>query len=103
LRENLWRNARHLYQGLQDAGYSTGPQVSPVVAIRIGAKEEALSCWNRLLEAGIYVNLMIPPASPDSSSYLRCSVSAAHTPEQINTLLEIFRTLRQESSLTVSE
>jgi len=66
-----------------------------VVAVRIGEKEEALRCWNRLLELGIYVNLMIPPASPDSSSYLRCSVSAAHTTEQMETILKAFRQLRK--------
>jgi 8-amino-7-oxononanoate synthase len=95
LRQTLWRNARQLYQGLQSIGFTTGPELSPVVAVRIGEKEQALNSWNRLLELGIYVNLMIPPASPDSSSYLRCSVSAAHTPAQMETILEAFRELRK--------
>ncbi len=93
LRQRLWQNANQLYQGLQSLGYRTGREVSPVVAILIGEKQAALECWNRLLEKGIYVNLMIPPASPDSSSYLRCSVSAAHTPQQIETIIEAFRQL----------
>jgi 8-amino-7-oxononanoate synthase len=97
LRQRLWQNARQLYQGLQSLGYRTGPQVSPVVAVMIGEKQQALASWNRLLEQGIYVNLMIPPASPDSSSYLRCSVSAAHTTEQIATIIEAFRQLRSAS------
>ena len=94
LRQRLWENANRLYQGLQSLGYRTGPQVSPVIAVLIGEKQEALDCWNRLLAKGIYVNLMIPPASPDSSSYLRCSVSAAHTPGQIETIIEAFRELK---------
>jgi len=94
LRERLWRNARRLYEGIQSLGYETGPEVSPVVAVRLGEKQKAVTCWNRLLEAGIYVNLMVPPASPDSNSYLRCSVSAAHTPEQIETIIEAFRQLK---------
>lgn len=93
LRDRLWRNARRLYEGVQSLGYTTGPEVSPVIAVRIGGKEQALSCWNQLLEMGIYVNLMVPPASPDSSSYLRCSVSAAHTPQQIETIIDAFRGL----------
>ena len=91
LRERLWRNARQLYEGLQKLGHSLGPDVSPVVAVRLDAKERALETWNRLLEAGVYVNLMVPPASPDSSSYLRCSVSAAHTPEQVDAVIAAFR------------
>ena len=97
LRERLWRNANQLFNGLHELGFQTGPEVSPVVAVRIGSKEDALTCWNRLLESGIYVNLMIPPASPDSSSYLRCSVSAAHTTEQISTIIGAFRTLTPAS------
>jgi len=94
LRHQLWQNARQLFDGLNQLGFETGPDVSPVVAVKIGRKEAALEFWNRLLEQGIYVNLMIPPASPDSSSYLRCSVSAAHTPEQIETIIDAFRKLK---------
>jgi 8-amino-7-oxononanoate synthase len=90
LRETLWRNANRLYEGLQALGLHLGPEVSPVVAVRLNKKEDALSSWNRLLKAGIYTNLMIPPASPDSFSYLRCSVSAAHTPEQLEEIISAF-------------
>jgi len=98
LREQLWRNARQLFEGLNSLGFETGPNVSPVVAVKIGKKEAALEFWNRLLEHGIYVNLMIPPASPDSFSYLRCSVSAAHTPKQIETIIAAFSKLKSGSS-----
>lgn len=91
LRERLWRNANRLYEGLEAMGHALGPERSPVVAVRIGARDKALRYWNRLLEGGVYVNLMVPPASPDSHSYLRCSVSAAHTPEQIDAVLDAFR------------
>jgi 8-amino-7-oxononanoate synthase len=93
LRETLWRNANRLYEGLQALGLHLGPEVSPVVAVRLNKKEDALSSWNRLLKAGIYTNLMIPPASPDGFSYLRCSVSAAHTPEQLEEIISAFARL----------
>ena len=35
----------------------------------------------------------IPPATPDGSSLLRCSVSAGHTPEQIDTIGNAFADL----------
>ena len=94
LRESLWRNARQLYAGLKGLGYRTGPEVSPVVAVRIGDRDVALDCWNQLLKSGIYVNLMMPPASPDSDSYLRCSVSAAHSPQQVDAVIDAFRQLQ---------
>jgi len=94
LRHRLWQNARQLHGGLQGLGFKTGREVSPVIAVTIGEKQEALKFWNLLLVNGVYVNLMVPPASPDSNSYLRCSVSAAHTPEQIETIIQTFRKLK---------
>ena len=94
LRETLWRNANRLYAGLKSHGFEIGPEVSPVVAVRLGEKEVALPFWNALLEKGVYTNLMIPPASPDRHSYIRCSVSAAHTEEQVETIIDTFASLK---------
>ena len=65
-----------------------------MVAVRLGDKERAIPFWNHLLEAGVYTNLMIPPASPDGFSYIRCSVSAAHSVEQIESIIEAFAGLK---------
>jgi len=94
LRETLWRNAGRLFEGFNDLGFETGPEVSPVVAVKLGAKEVALPFWNQLLEKGVYTNLMVPPASPDQHSYIRCSVSAAHTEEQVEQIIEAFASLK---------
>jgi 8-amino-7-oxononanoate synthase len=94
LRETLWRNANRLYEGLKAQGFQIGPEISPVVAVRLGEKEVALPFWNRLLEKGVYTNLMIPPASPDRHSYIRCSVSAAHTVQQVEHIISTFTSLK---------
>jgi 8-amino-7-oxononanoate synthase len=91
LRETLWRNARRLYEGFSSLGFEVGPEVSPVVAVRLGGKEHALLFWNQLLEKGVYTNLMIPPASPDQHSYIRCSASAAHTEQQVGKIIGAFQ------------
>ena len=94
LKETLWSNARWLYKGLHDLGFELGPELSPVIAVRCQDRESALAEWNYLLEAGIYVNMMLPPATPGGASFLRCSISAAHTPEQISTIIEKFAELK---------
>jgi len=95
LKETLWVNARRLYAGLQDLGFELGPEISPVIAVRCQDRAAALAQWNRLLQAGLYVNMMLPPATPGGGSFLRCSVSAAHTPEQNTTIIEKFAELKQ--------
>lgn len=93
LKARLWDNARRLYDGLQALGFELGPEVSPVVAVRCRDRATALSNWNKLLQAGVYVNMMLPPATPGGASFLRCSISAAHSPLQIDTIIDRFTTL----------
>ncbi len=90
LRRNLWDNARRLYHGLKDLGYLLGPEPSPVISVRLQEALKAFSCWQGLLNEGVYTNLVLPPATPDGGSLLRCSVSAAHTPEQISRIIAAF-------------
>ena len=94
LKATLWSNARRLYSGLQALGFDLGPEVSPVIAVRCEDRESALCNWNKLLQDGVYVNMMLPPATPGGASFLRCSISAAHTPEQISTIIEKFASLK---------
>jgi 8-amino-7-oxononanoate synthase len=94
LRQRLWDNAHNLYHGLQEMGFLLGPEVSPIVAVRMENKEQALGFWIGLQEQGVYVNLVLPPATPDGKPLLRCSVSAGHSPEQIERIREAFGGLR---------
>ncbi len=94
LRTRLWENARRLYSRLEELGYSLGPDVSPVVAVRFRTPHEALTFWHGLVGHGVYVNLMLPPATPGGQSLIRCSVSAAHTPDQMDKICEAFSALR---------
>ncbi len=94
LRRRLWENARRLYHGLQDLGLTLGPEVSPIVAIRMNSPEAVVRWWCSLLERGVYVNLVLPPATPDGGALLRCSMSAGHTPAQVDQIVEVFRALQ---------
>lgn len=90
LRHKLMANARRLYDGLSAMGYITGPTSSPIVAITMPDTERAIGMWNALLQNGVYLNLALPPATPDSRPLLRTSVSAAHSEQQIDQVLAVF-------------
>jgi 8-amino-7-oxononanoate synthase len=88
LKERLWANARQLYCSLKARNLPVGPQLSPVVAINLEDRTRALDAWQRLLSNGIYCNLMLPPAAPGGASLLRFSLSAAHTDEQVEQIID---------------
>lgn len=98
LREHLWRNATHLHEGLSGLGLEVCAPCAPIVAVRMASREEAVFSWNRLLEDGVYVNLAVPPGTPDSTSLLRLSVSSAHTPEEIEKICSAFARLADTDS-----
>ncbi|HEY6132213.1 MAG TPA: aminotransferase class I/II-fold pyridoxal phosphate-dependent enzyme [Halioglobus sp.] len=100
LREQLWHNANRLYQGLKSLGLPVGPTASPVVAVEMEDRERTVDCWKALMEAGIYVNLVVPPASPSTNFLLRNSVSAAHSDAQIDAIIASYAGLISAGLIT---
>jgi glycine C-acetyltransferase/8-amino-7-oxononanoate synthase len=92
-RAHLWKNSRRLHQGLRDMGYKLGTETaqSAIIAIILDDMAQAVSLWQGLLEAGLYVNTARPPATPAGMFLLRCSLCAEHTDQQVDEILGIFR------------
>ncbi len=96
LRVRLRANAKRLYDGLASLGFAVGPEVNPVVAVTIPDSGLAVQFWTELLQAGVYLNLALPPATPQGLSLLRASVSAAHSTAQIDTAVAQFARIGRE-------
>jgi len=103
LREKLMNNAQRLYDGLRNAGFDVGPDVSPVVAVQLPSSEMAVAFWNALLEEGLYVNLALPPATPANQALLRSSVSAVHSYKQIDRAIELITKVSQDIGAIMPE
>lgn len=101
LRARLHANVRTLYDGLDAAGFRLGRTKSPVVAVHIDSPQLAVATWLALLNAGVYVNLALPPATPAGTALLRCSVCAAHTPEQLQTVIEALTEVAYETGVLI--
>lgn len=92
-RAHLWENTRAMHQGLRAMGYTLGTESaqSAIIAVMLPDQQQAVVTWEALLEAGVYVNVARPPATPNGMFLLRCSLSAEHTPDQIDHILRAFR------------
>ena len=97
----LWENSKHLHSGLKDAGFTiaTEKAESPIIAVCIDDAETTARFWSELLASGVYVNMAIPPATPQGLNLLRCSVCAAHTSEQIDTIIAKFKAVKAKLNL----
>jgi 8-amino-7-oxononanoate synthase len=102
LRVRLMRNAQKLSEGLAALGLNVASKNSPVVAVVAPDPVVAAAFWRGLLEAGVYVNLMLPPATPFGYSLVRASLCAAHTEEQIDEVIAIFEKVATKVGLISS-
>ncbi|MFN3466099.1 MAG: 8-amino-7-oxononanoate synthase [Candidatus Brocadiales bacterium] len=90
-REALWRNVRHLQEGLKVQGFK-GLNVqeveSPIFPIVIGDAKEAVALSKSLFEEGLWVTAIRPPTVPEGTSRLRVTVTSEHTQGHIQALLQ---------------
>ena len=91
LRDTLWNNVRRMHAGFSELGLKIHGSPGPVGSIGLPGMASAVRLWRDLLRRGIYLNLLLPPATPEGEPVLRFSVSAAHKPEHIDAALGAMR------------
>jgi 7-keto-8-aminopelargonate synthetase-like enzyme len=90
-REKLTENSARLFNGFKGLGLELACDVvSPIIAVKCRDEPTTVAMWNALLLAGVYVNIALPPGTPANSCLLRCSVSSAHSFEDIDKIIELF-------------
>ena len=95
MRTKLWENAKRVHSAFRQFGFDLAAPESPVIAAILSSREEAFMAWNFLMDEGVYVNLAIPPGTPNATSILRLSVSAAHTTEDLDVIINAYGALAQ--------
>jgi 8-amino-7-oxononanoate synthase len=88
-REKLKMNIDYLSSGLEQLGFDTGGSRSQIIPVLLGSEKEALGLASRLFHDQIYVQAIRPPTV--ESSRLRITLSALHTREDLNRLLEVMK------------
>ncbi len=49
-----------------------------------------IALWRMTSEAGLFINIILPPAVPPGRTLIRTSYTATHTDEQLNFALKVF-------------
>ncbi|MDF9392809.1 MULTISPECIES: 8-amino-7-oxononanoate synthase [Methylococcus] len=87
-RARLHCNVRRFRAGAASLGFELGDLPGPIQPLVIGANADALEASRRLGERGFLVSAIRPPTVPAGTARLRITLSAAHSDEQIDGLLE---------------
>ena len=88
-RLRLWENRAHLAEGLLRLGFDLAASQSPILPIIVGDPDRAMTMAQSLFAHGVYAPAIRPPTVPPTTSRIRLTITADHTPEQIDRALVI--------------
>jgi 8-amino-7-oxononanoate synthase len=86
--------ATRVREALREQGWNCGAGSTQIVPVFVGESDAAVALAARFAERGLWIPAIRPPSVPPGESLLRISLSAAHSDEQIEKLLDTFRELR---------
>ena len=75
------------------------PLTGPIVPLAVGDPRVAVDLSQRLLARGVHVQAIRPPTVPPGTSRLRLTLSAAHEPRDVDTLVDALRTVFHDARL----
>jgi 8-amino-7-oxononanoate synthase len=87
--QTLWLNRGKLAAGVKEIGYDIMGSETPIIPVRTGSIEDTLHISAYLFEKGIFAPAIRPPTVKESR--IRINVTAAHTDEDIERLIEALK------------
>ncbi len=87
-REHLAERVSQFREGAQQRGLDLMPSHTAIQPLVLGGEKAALDLAGRLRERGFLVAAIRPPTVPPGTARLRVTLSAAHTHEHVESLLE---------------
>ena len=92
-RQRLADNVQRFHQSLSDLEGFDSRSPSHIVPIIVGSARRARELSSQLWQRGMFAQAIRPPTVPEGTARLRISLSALHTPEQLEMLSRLLHEL----------
>jgi len=89
-RKRVLEISDYMRDGFKNLGFDVWESETPIIPVVIGEMEQCFLFWRDLLEEGIFVNAVIPPAVPEGQALMRTSYMSTHTDEELDQILDAF-------------
>ncbi len=98
LKDNLWKVAKALQNGLKEAGLNIGKTQSPVTPVYLsGSVNEGTQVTMDLRENyGIFCSIVVYPVIPKGELLLRLIPTAVHTMEDVEYTIKCFKEVQEK-------
>jgi glycine C-acetyltransferase len=90
LRERLQANAAYFRGRMQALGFNLIPGEHPIIPVMLGDAPLAVNLAERVQAQGVYVVAFAFPVVPHGKARIRTQMSAAHSREQLDRVIEAF-------------
>jgi glycine C-acetyltransferase len=99
LRERLQANAIYFRGQMQGLGFNLIPGEHPIIPVMLGDAPLAVNLAERVQAQGVYVVAFSFPVVPHGKARIRTQMSAAHSREQLDRVIQAFRLAGRDLSI----
>ena len=93
--EKLWDVTSYALKRFREEGFEIGDTESPIIPLYVRDFEKTFVVTKKAVEAGVFINPVVPPACAPQDTLVRFALMATHTKEQVDravaALTKVFR------------
>ncbi|MCX8190516.1 MAG: glycine C-acetyltransferase [Candidatus Diapherotrites archaeon] len=94
--KKLWKNTHYFKKKMNSLGFNTGESETPITPIILGDSAVAVEFSQRLFNEGVFALPIVFPMVARDKARIRTMVSAAHSKEDLDEVLEKFEKIGKE-------
>ncbi len=94
--EKLQKNTEYFRKGVEEIGLTIIPGIHPIVPVMVFDPLKAIKIADEMLEKGVYVVAFKYPVVPKEKDRIRVQISAAHTQEDLDYVLTVFKEMKEK-------
>jgi glycine C-acetyltransferase len=99
LRERLHSNTGYFREHMQGLGFNLIPGEHPIIPVMLGDAPLAVNLAERVQAQGVYVVAFAFPVVPHGKARIRTQMSAAHSRDQLDRVIQAFRLAGRDLSI----
>lgn len=94
--DRLWENTEYFKSGMKTLGFDTGVSTTPITPVMLGEAPLAQEFSRKLFEEGVFAMAIGFPTVPRGLARIRVMISAAHSKDDLDQALGIFKKVGKE-------
>jgi len=94
--DRLWENAEYFKSEMKSLGFDTGVTTTPIIPVMLGDAPLAQEFSKKLFEAGVFAMAIGFPTVPRGKARIRVMNTAAHSKDDLDQALDIFKDVGKE-------